>query len=129
MARFLSPDWFEQVVHDQTAVQPDAAAGERLVICQVVRDAPGGEVRYHVVVEAGRARIIPPQCDAGPADLTITSGWETAVAIAQGKLAAQTALVEGKLRIKGNLAGIAAQSASLAGLDPVPAAVRRDTTY
>jgi len=129
MARFLSPDWFEQVVRDQPAEEPEASADDRFVICHVVRDAPGGEVRYHVVVEDGEALIIPPQRDPGPADLTITSSWDTAAAIARGELAAQTALVEGKLRIKGNLTGVASHAASLAGLDPVPADVRRNTTY
>jgi len=100
------------------------------VLRQVVRDTPDGEVCYHVVVESGAARIVPPgDCDPGPADLTITTGWNTAVEIAQGKLAAQAALVEGRLRVHGNLACVAAHAGALGGLDPVPPEVREQTTY
>ena len=132
MARFLSPEWFDEVVRHNTETPTASTGGASpggLVMCQVVRGTPDGDVRYHVVVDAGEARISPPGDDPGPADLTITTSWETAVAIAQGKLATQAALVEGWLRVKGNLATIGAAAGGLAGLDPVPAEVRADTTY
>lgn len=133
MARFLSSDWFDEVArHSSPAPLPPAGAappGIRLVMRQVVQGTPEGEVSYHVVVESGEARISPPGGDPGPADLTITTTWETAVALAQGKLPAQAALVEGRLRVRGNLATIGAAAAGLAGLDPVPVEVREATTY
>lgn len=131
MARFLSPAWFDEVrTHTAGAApQTDALADDRLVLRQVVRDTPDGDVVYHVTVEAGCARIVAPGDEAGPADLTITTDWDTAAAIAQGKVAAQAALIEGRLRVKGNLAAIASHAGGLPGLDPVPAAVRDRTTY
>lgn len=132
MARFLSPEWFHEVARENPEPPSTEAGGvsrDRLVLRQVVQEGPDGEVRYHVVVESGRARISPPDADPGPADLTITTNWETAVAIAQGKLAAQAALVEGRLRIKGNLAAIGSAAGALSGLDPVPERVRSSTTY
>lgn len=132
MARFLSSEWFDEVAR-QNPERPGASAGgvsqDRLVLRQVVLETPDGDVRYHVVVESGEARISPPGADPGPADLTITTNWKTAVAIAQGKLPAQAALVEGRMRVKGNVAAIGSAAGGLAGLDPVPAQVRAGTTY
>lgn len=128
MARFLSPEWFDEVARRSDDVVDDSD-NDRLVLRQVVLDTPGGDIEYHVVVAAGAARIYPPGCDPGAADVTITTRWDTASAIAQGKIAAQAALVEGRLRVKGNLVSIARHAASLGGLDPVPAAVREQTTY
>jgi hypothetical protein len=62
-------------------------------------------------------------------DLTITCDWATATGLAQGTLSAQAALMAGRLRVRGDLAGLAGRAADLAGLDPVPASVRRQTTY
>lgn len=132
MARYLSPEWFDQVAQRaiaQAAGDVDDPHNDRLVLRQVVIDTPGGDVEYHVVVAAGTARIFPPGCDPGRVDLTITTDWGTASAIAQGTLAAQAALIAGKLRVKGNLATVSRHAASLAGLDPVPATVRSQTTY
>lgn len=131
MARFLSSEWFDEVARHTPATPPPAGAAprDRLVMRQIVQGTPEGEVSYHVVVESGEARISPPGTDAGPADLTITTTWETAVALAQGKMPAQAALVEGRLRVRGNLATIGTAAGGLAGLDPVPVEVREATTY
>lgn len=131
MPRFLSAGWFEEVASH--APFPDAAedapTNDRLVLRQVVRATPDGDVQYHVVVGQDGARIIPPGREQDRPDLTITTDWETAAAIAQGKLASQAALIEGRLRVKGNLAALAAHAGGLAGTDPVPPAVRDNTTY
>ena len=135
MARFLSPAWFEEVERHAPGRPPasDLPAGAPsdgpLVLRQVVRGTPDGEVSYHVIVEPGSARIVGPGAQTGPPDLTITTDWDTAAAIAQGKLAAQVALIEGRLRVKGNLAAVAENAGGLPGLDPVPPAVRDHTTY
>src|ERR1700677_1056754 len=71
----------------------------------------------------------PDQTGVNPPDLTITCDWATATAMAQGHLSAQTALMDGRLRVRGNLARLAGCAADLVGLDPVPAEVRHQTTY
>jgi hypothetical protein len=131
MARFLSVEWFAEIA----AEEPVTPTPERqLVLEQVVRDTPEGEVRYRVVAGGGTAHIepvstSPPRGATAPADLTISSDWPTAAAIAQGRLSAQAALMAGRLRVHGSLARLSQWTAELAGLDPVPPAVRRRTTY
>jgi hypothetical protein len=148
MPRFLSPEWFDAVSnHSDKGDQgsgsdpgpADAGAEshhtihgpspDRLVLEQVVIGSPDGNVRYFVVVEHGHARIVEPGFFRHMADLTITTDWETATAMARGELATQTALMQGRLRVRGNLARLTGRSADLAGLDPVPEAVRKTTTY
>jgi hypothetical protein len=126
MARFLSDEWFEEVRRLQSPAGR-APAGTALVVEQVVPDTPAGEVRYRVVIGEGAARIEPTGNGQEP-DLTITCDWSTAAAMAQGRLATQTALMEGRLRIRGNVGRLAGGHV-LAGLDPVPAEVRAHTTY
>jgi hypothetical protein len=133
MARFLSAEWFAEVAR---RVPPAPAGPDDLVLEQVVRDTPDGEVSYRVVVHDGVAYLEPPPAaPAGngsrttPPDLTIACDWTTATAIAQGQLSTQAALMEGRLRINGNLARLAGRASRLAGLDAVPDEVRRLTTY
>ena len=137
MARFLSADWFAEVAADgppEPATASQVAAGsEQLVLEQVVHGTPDGEVRYRVVARDGTARIEPvdvrPNGPAAAPDLTISCDWATAVAMAQGHLSAQGALMAGRLRVRGNLARLSGWAADLTGLDPVPPEVRRRTTY
>jgi hypothetical protein len=128
MARFLSDEWF-------AAAAPDSAPATspvELVIRQVVTGGPEGDVHYLVVVAGDRAwieRPAPPTRPRREADLTITNTWATATAIAKGELSAQRALMEGRLRVSGNLTRLYRVDRDLAGLDAVPPAVRAATTY
>ena len=125
MARFLSDIWFEEVEAAGGQAQPaeDAVA----VLQQVVTGGPEGEVRYHVIVAEGRAVLV-----RGPArapDATFTEDYATAGAIARGELTTQAALLSGQIRVAGNMAMLSTRQDDLAGLDPVPPAVRAGTTY
>jgi hypothetical protein len=129
MARFLSPEWFEEVQRATPAGdgQPDGA--DPLVLQQVVTGTPHGEVRYTVIVAGSRVARVETEPAGAEPDLTITVDWATACAVAQGRISTQQALMEGRLRIRGNLSLLAGHLAQLGGVDPVPAAVRRTTTY
>lgn len=126
MARYLSPEWFEEVrqAAGDDDFSPDA------VLEQVVADGPQGRVVYRVGVAEGRARIMWPVPDDAPdPDLRITCGWPTSVAIATGALSTQRALMEGRLRVSGNPGRLSELAGRTGGLDPVPEDVRRHTTY
>jgi hypothetical protein len=137
MPRFLSVDWFAEVARDErpqpAGAGPGETSGNQLVLEQVVHGTPDGEVRYRVVARDRTAHIeLVGAIRNGPLaapDLTISCDWATAVAMAQGLLSAQGALMAGRLRVHGNLARLAGWAADLTGLDPVPPEVRRRTTY
>jgi hypothetical protein len=131
MARFLSADWFDEIESASTPGAGNTEPDERLVMEQVVTGTPDGEVSYLVVVEGRRAHVVRPSPGDAPteAELTITCDWPTATAIAQGRLSTQRALMQGRLRVRGSPTAMLRRGAQLAGVDPIPAAIRKNTTY
>jgi SCP-2 sterol transfer family protein len=141
MARFLSPAWFDEI--DSTDMDPrhpgsmeepgtTEGPGESLVLRQVVTDTPDGDIGYLVRIHSGRVRVERPSevgGRSGDADVTITCDWSTAAAIAQGNLSTQKALMQGRLRVRGDVARLVGRTAQLGGLDAVPRRVRESTTY
>lgn len=122
MERFLSAAWFDRVAcaADPAAELPDA------VLQQVVTGAPEGEVRYQVIIRGGRATIL--KGSPGEADMTFTSDYNTATAIASGTLSTEAALSKGRIRVSGNLSCLDGHSEALAGLDPM-ASARAETLF
>lgn len=122
MERFLSPAWFDRVASDT-----DRAAGQAdVVLAQVVTGTPEGEVRYQVIVGGGRATIA--KGSPAEADMTFTSDYNTATAIASGTMSTETALSEGRIRVAGNLSCLDSHAEALAGLDPL-ASTRAETLF
>jgi putative sterol carrier protein len=125
VARFLSDAWFKEV--EAAGARAPRAEDAVAVLQQIVTGGPQGEVRYHVIVAGGGAVLV-----RGPAlapDATFTEDYATAGAIARGELTTQAALLSGQIRVAGNMATLSARQDDLAGLDPVPPAVRAGTTY
>jgi hypothetical protein len=141
MPRFLSAEWFDEVESASNTGAGNTGAGNtgagntdpdgRVVMEQVVTGTPDGEVKYLVVIEGQHARVVRPSPGDIPAEaeLTITCDWPTATAIAQGHLSTQRALMQGRLRVRGSPTALQGRGAQLAGLDPIPAAIRKNTTY
>lgn len=126
MARFLSAEWFAEVAAGEEPDDHHPVA----VLEQVVDGTPEGRVAYRIELADGRARVVWPVPEPAPGpDLRFTSDWATAVAIAQGELSTQRALMQGRLRVSGNPGRLAELVGELQGLDPVPERVRRSTTY
>lgn len=129
MARYLSPEWFDDL-NAAAAAAPelaDAAGGLRLVIQQVVTDGPEGDTRYVVRVEDGRVTVVPG--GAADADVTVTEDHATATAVARGELAAPAAFMTGRIRVTGETSVLLEAQAALHRLDAVFAGVRERTTY
>ncbi len=127
MARFLSTAWFARLGELTEPASRSSQAGDGLVLEQVVRRAPEGVVRYHVVIDDGQSRVV---LGAAPSpDVTFTSDYATASAIARGDLPAQTALVEGRLRVRGDMSRLGQRAPDLAAIDPIPPPLRAETTY
>ena len=130
MPRFLSDAWLA-AVNTATSARPgqdgDPAREGRLVLEQVVTNAPGGDTRYTLVLDGAGVRVI--RGDAAPADATFTEDYDTAVAIHRGDLSPQQAFMTGRIRVAGNIAALMANQDALAALEPALATVRPDTTY
>jgi hypothetical protein len=130
MARYLSAEWFASAARSGLLPGP-----VEMVLEQVVRDTPDGQVVYRVEVAGDQARIVwPVPEDAPAADLRISTDWETAVSVARGDLSTQRALMQGRLRISVGAGGAGGASGAggagaLAGVDAVPAGVRQATTF
>ncbi|HEU5447548.1 MAG TPA: SCP2 sterol-binding domain-containing protein [Acidimicrobiia bacterium] len=126
MVRFLSPEWIAAL--DVAAQEATVPAGVRLTIQQIVTD--GGDdddVRYHLVLDEGRLRIVPGEADAP--DVTLIQTREVAVALSRGELNAQQALEAGRLKLRGDIGHLAREGKGLSAMEDVFAAVRAGTAY
>jgi putative sterol carrier protein len=116
--RFLSGEWLAAVDRALAASREVAAATgtTSLRLLQVVTGAP--DTPDGAVAEPGDG-----------ADVTLTSDWPTAVAIATGALAPHDAFTDGRLRVRGDIDVLRAQAPALAGLHAAFDEVRATTTY
>jgi putative sterol carrier protein len=125
---FLSVEWIEALdAAARAATLPESASAVSITIEQVVRDAPGGESRYHLRIEDGRARV-----QSGPAaapDLRLFADYDVAARIQRGEVNAQEALAAGRLKVQGRFAHLLRVDDALRALEDVFAPVRAETTY
>ena len=128
MTDFLSAEWIEALdAAARVATLPESASAVSITIEQVVRDAPGGESRYHLRIEDGRARV-----QLGPAaapDLRLFADYDVAARIQRGEVNAQEALAAGRLKVQGRFAHLLRVDDALRALEDVFAPVRAETTY
>lgn len=129
MARYLSREWFDEINATVEAghVSDTVTEGLRLVVQQVVTDAPEGDIRYAVRIEDGRVAVVPG--DADDADVIVTEDHRTATAIARGELPAPVAFMTGRIRVTGDTRALLAAQPALHRLDAVFAEVRERTSY
>ena len=128
MPEFLSPEWVEALdVAARATTLPADAGAVSIEIEQVVHDASGDEVRYHLRLEDGRVRV-----HAGPAaspHLRLIADYDVAARIQRGEINAQQALAAGRLKVQGRFAHLVRADEQLRSLEDVFAAVRASTTY
>lgn len=152
MARFLTDSWIECLARAASETRLTGWPGGRLLVEQVVTSEPlvRGTETLHAELGADRGRAdgasrsesvrwVLEISDEGvavsaggaagdePVDLTVVTDRETAVAILEGTLNAQSALAAGSLRVRGDLARIAGLHGALAALGDIFAAVRDST--
>jgi hypothetical protein len=125
--QYLSPDWMQAA---RLAVAGDASlggatAGVRLTVEHVAIDGPRGTVRWHITIDDGEVRLL--EGPAGEPDIRFTTDYATASRIAAGKLGAQRAFVEGRLRVGGDLTLLIRHHKALSTIDDALAGVRART--
>jgi hypothetical protein len=125
---FLSDEWITALA--AAAPAPDGGAAERIVVEPIVQGVPGrDEVRYRIAFDAAGCAVAGVGTDAPPADVYLETDYTTAVALARGDMNAQAALADGRLRVSGNVARLAAHAAALSRLGDLFATLRPVTTY
>jgi len=82
----------------------------------VVTGGPDGEARVTLRVAGGRVSM--EEGESPGADVTIRVAWPDALALARGELSAAEAIAGGRVRVRGDLAVLAAGQALWAALAP-----------
>jgi predicted lipid carrier protein YhbT len=121
VAGFLTDEWFHDL--DAAARSSSVDGDLRLVIQQIVTGGPeAGDVAYVVEIADGAITVRRGRSDR--ADVTFTQDRPTAAAIHRGELSAQTAFIEGRLRLGGDLRAVIDRAGALAAIDDVFKAAR-----
>lgn len=133
MARYLSQGWFDEV-NEAARADPalkEATAGTRLTLQQVVTGAPEGDLRYWVRIDDGSVEAALG--DAASArlspDATVIESYETAAAVSRGELSTENAFLEGRIRLRGDIAVLLRHQSVLKSLGEAFADVRGRTEY
>jgi hypothetical protein len=125
---YLSPDWLDaarRAIADDASLG-SATAGVRLTVEHVAMDGPRGTVRWHIAIDDGEVRLA--EGPAAEPDLRFTTDYATATQIATGRLGAQRAFVEGRLRVGGDLTLLIRHHKVLSTIDDALAGVRARTS-
>ena len=140
MYRFYSPEWvdaFNEAVADLdvAAVETGAslvADGGSFRVAQVVEGGPDGELVMTMAVDGGRLTLAlaAPGAGATPEpNVTIVLGYEDAAAMSRGELDPADAIRDGRVRVRGDLAVLAAAQSLLLAAAGRLEAVRAETSY
>ena len=129
---FLSEEWIaalDRAARSNTATAPDRSNAPNDA------DAPSefevefriDAARYHVTGASGALRFRP---GAAPRpDVTLTLDRHTAAAIAQGRLPAQTAFMNGLLRLGGDAQALVRHATAFARIGAIMHTVQQETEY
>ena len=129
MIRYLSLEWIEALSAEvaASAALAELADHHRIGVTQVVTDGPEGDVTYHLQVGEGEATF-----GAGvafPEDVRMEQSWATAIAVAEERLNAQEAFINGHILLTGDQQTLVASQPVFAALDVVFKTVRQHTEY
>lgn len=121
--RFLSTEWVAALDEAASALEVDDDLA--IVIEQRVRTGPTAEVIWHMRVAAGTVRFAPGP--APEADIRLSCSQATALAMAQGRMSAPRAFLDGRLRLDGDVSVMMDARAGLEAVADGFALVRADT--
>lgn len=129
MAEFLSASWITELDDAVRAADGLTVVDGELIVEQVVRGLPDGDVRYQMRIGPDGTRVVSRGVDAPDADLVLVTDYPTARALHEGRVRAQDALAAGLLKVQGRPEAFAKRADLLARLDAAFAPVRAVTTF
>jgi putative sterol carrier protein len=129
MVQYLSDEWLDAA---GTALAGDttlaaASADLDLTIQYEVTGGPGGKRAYGIRFDHGSAGIETGTHDDAPVSFTLD--YDTAAAIAKGDLSAQSAFMQGRLKLGGDVGVLIRQHAAFDGLNDALAPLRSSTEF
>ena len=104
-----------------------ATGAEPVVLQYEVTAAPGGKRTYSLTFEGGHIAV--EKGARKDASTSFSLDYDVAVAIARGELSAQTAFMQGRLKLGGDVMVLVRQHALLDALDDGLAELRERTEY
>ncbi len=129
MAKFLSEEWIDALVSAlNTSEQTrDAIKATELTIQQRVSGGPDGDVQYWTSFDHGRVEGgLGPGLDEAAADVTFAQDYATACELGRGEINPQSAFMQGKLTITGNMGKLLQHRSALEALGPAMAGIRTE---
>jgi hypothetical protein len=121
---FLSAEW----MRDIEAAAPPLDPGVSFTLRQVVLGAPGGDMTCLVRIAGGRLTMLVAP-DDGTSDVTIRLPYEVAVALARGLTNVHDAILDGAIKVRGDLDRLQQATATLGAVADAMGAVRARTAY
>ena len=123
MPDYLSAEWFTAaaaLVRDDPTLR-ERSQGVRLVLQQTVEDEAGATT-WHLVLDDGTVSLRTGPAEAP--DIAFRCDRATAEAVRAGEESAQTAFIQGRLRIEGPVNALLEHARVFADLDDVLAPLR-----
>jgi len=124
--RYLSDEYADEVTRRlrSNEVVLKAAEGKTVRVQHIVTDGPGGdEIEYYFQVidgipQVGMGKIENP-------DVSVTRSYETAIAVDRGQMNSLNALVQGKVRMTGDIIKMMLLESLLAAVDQAAGEIER----
>jgi hypothetical protein len=131
MPEYLSPEWFATATELVATASTEGRFGPstadvHLVVEQTVRRSDDSVAVWHVVIDDGSVALVPGAAAGSGrhADLTFSCDIVTAVGVRDGTIGAQSAFIDGRLRLGGDITALLAHGEMFATLDDVLAPLR-----
>lgn len=127
MAKYLSPEWFDQMAAAAADYAPQSGATGKVSLRETITGTPFGDVTYVVTIEGSKVSISRESDTV--AEVTFTQDYATAQELHQGLLTTQDAFFAGRVRVAGHLNTLLEHADLLQGIEPAFSQVRSQTTY
>jgi hypothetical protein len=125
--RYLSDEWIDALDRSVQASSSEVRPDPPVVIQQTVTGVASGDVAYRIVLGPDGCRVL-----AGPGSaptLSLVTDAECAARTARGEVAALQFVLDGRIRIEGDIARLAEITEALAQLEGALSAVRSRTEW
>ncbi|MEI2700249.1 MAG: SCP2 sterol-binding domain-containing protein [Microthrixaceae bacterium] len=126
MVQYLSDEWLDEAGSALAATT--VGTGEEPVVLQYeVTAAPGGKRTYSLTFDDGH--VVLAKGSRKDATTSFSLDYDVAVAVARGELSAQTAFMQGRLKLGGDVMMLVRQHHLLDGVTDALADLRDRTEY